>query len=780
MKLKKNFTLKQKIQLLVLSTTAIIFAIAIGYIGIKSKNQIRNVTKELADSYAQEYANLTRDKLNRYMDAARYLRQSFENYESIPEPHRRKVLSSMLKQILHENSTFLSAWSILKPSSIDSRDSLYKNQVGSTILGNFRYVYYRENGQIKLSSYIEQDANSVLNGEVYTSVKNSRRETVIDPYYYSYSGNQNNEILQTNMVAPVVHEGEFMGVVGIDVPLETLQEMINEFQPLEGSFAFLMTNSGEMVTFPDKSVIGKSIEQTGLLQDNKNDILRKIRRGETFQFYTDDKSDRTFYVSVASVPIGNTNTPWYVGLALPKKVIMETATRNFTISVLVGILGLIVIGVVIWYLAQNITQPIRKLTHAIQKISTGNVDENLKLNIQSGDEIAEMGEALNQYIDGYTQKMEFAANIGKGNLEADFQQLSENDHLGSSLIHMRESLQKARKEEKTRKEEERKQRWVNEGIAKFADILRQNNEDLHKLGYSIISNLVEYLEANQGGIFILNDEDKNDIHYELIGAYAFNKKKIMERHIRLGEGLVGTAAIENETIYMTRIPQDYINITSGMGGTNPDSLLIVPLKIEEDVLGVLEIASFKEFEQYQIEFVEKIAENIASTISSVRVNLKTSELLEKSQQQAEEMSAQEEEMRQNMEELQATQEESARRENELKGVLEAIDQFLLKAEIQTSGDFINANNLFLETLGYSSGETGELNIHQIIGDKNKNDFREKWNHLISGSSYQMKLELKTKTQQTAELISSIIPIKDTDGTITKILYLGISPEKHKE
>jgi PAS domain-containing protein len=236
---------------------------------------------------------------------------------------------------------------------------------------------------------------------------------------------------------------------------------------------------------------------------------------------------------------------------------------------------------------------------------------------------------------------------------------------------------------------------------------------------------------------------------------------------------VGTAAMEKETLYMTNIPQDYIHITSGLGGTNPNSLLIVPLKVEEQVLGVLEIASFNEFEKYQIEFVEKVAESIGSTISSVRVNLKTSELLEKSQQQAEEMSAQEEEMRQNMEELQATQEEAARRENELKGLLSAIDQFLLKAELDTEGNITDANDLLLYKMNYSLHELKNQNIKTLLQDKELSAFNEAWRKIQLGETHQSHVSYKTNEGKELKLISSYIPVKNQEGEITKILVLAI-------
>jgi PAS domain S-box-containing protein len=143
----------------------------------------------------------------------------------------------------------------------------------------------------------------------------------------------------------------------------------------------------------------------------------------------------------------------------------------------------------------------------------------------------------------------------------------------------------------------------------------------------------------------------------------------MEKRVELGQGMVGQCFLEGETTYLTNIPENYVHITSGLGETRPTTLLIVPMRMNEIVVGVVEIANLKPFEKYQIDFLERLAETIASAISSVKTNEKTQILLEQSQQQAEEMRAQEEEMRQNMEELQATQEQMYRKNEEVENLL---------------------------------------------------------------------------------------------------------------
>lgn len=329
-----------------------------------------------------------------------------------------------------------------------------------------------------------------------------------------------------------------------------------------------------------------------------------------------------------------------------------------------------------------VQKPVKRLSEALTKLKQGDLNIEIeKVNNRFKDEIDMMKSSLEETISELKHTAEFAKQVGDGVYDKEIELLGEKDELRSVLMEMRDKLKNAADISRKQKIEEDKRKWVNEGLAKLNEILRQN-DDVEEISFSIISYLVNYLDANQGGIFIRNTDNEDSLTYDLKAAYAYSRRKYMEKSFELGEGLIGNCAIEKKTTYMTEIPDNYIEIKSGLGESNPRSLLLVPMKMEEEVLGIIEIASFNEIEKHQREFIEQASLSIASTLNMTETAKKTSELLERTQQQAEEMAAQEEEMRQNLEELQATQEESSRKSEEVEKLLEETQEQAKKMEEQ--------------------------------------------------------------------------------------------------
>ncbi len=207
---------------------------------------------------------------------------------------------------------------------------------------------------------------------------------------------------------------------------------------------------------------------------------------------------------------------------------------------------------------------------------------------------------------------------------------------------------------------ESKRNWVTEGLSELSDIIR-TTKDRSELYDAIINRLVRYGNANQGGLFIVKEEEKV---LEMVSCYAYERKKFVEKKIKFGEGLIGQCYLEKDIIYLTEVPDNYVHITSGLGHSLPRCIFLVPMISNEEVEGIIEVAFFKPIEDHQREFFKKAATIIASTVGTERIAEKTIRLLQQSQLQSNDLRTQEEEIRQNLEELHAMQEEVLRKERE--------------------------------------------------------------------------------------------------------------------
>lgn len=355
----------------------------------------------------------------------------------------------------------------------------------------------------------------------------------------------------------------------------------------------------------------------------------------------------------------------YAGDKETRSVEVLNRTKRIVVVTLVIILISLFISIFSWIsLTRYFKASIFKIINKVTEISKGKLSIE---KIKGNDEIAQIFYANNLLIDNLNKASDFANNIGKGNYNFNFTPVSEDDTLGKSLVAMRDELQNFKNEDNQRL-------WITEGYSIFGELLRSKNDSISELCENFIKELIKYVNLNQGSIFT-KEEIKGEIRLVLKGCYAYSKKKYLELSILPGEGLVGQVYLEGQYSYITNVPEDYIKITSGLGEALPRVVLIAPIKIYEEVLGVVELASFEEIEQYKIDFILKICTDLASVIKAVLNNERTKELLKQVQEKSEQMYSQEEELRQNMEELLSTQEEMVRKE---KSYLNTIDQLSQK------------------------------------------------------------------------------------------------------
>ncbi len=450
---------------------------------------------------------------------------------------------------------------------------------------------------------------------------------------------------------------------------------------------------------------------------------------------------------------------------------VETVVKNRKLVIVIfgAFIVLLVTLVYIFFILQllgKIRTPLSTISNVIHDLTKGKLTTH-KLSSEVSFEFTGIYEDLNNLNLSWKEKKTFVDDLLKQKFKADITLQGKHDTFGKTLLALKENMRKAKEEQLQHAQENEMRRYHNEGVAKFAAVLRTDTADLTKLADAFIREIVKYLESLQGGLFLIDEENEDQLN--LIAAFAYNRKKYISKTIALGEGLVGTCAIEKKTINLTEIPEEYIEITSGLGDAPPNNLLLLPVMQEGTLIGVVEVASLKTFQKHQIELGESIAGNLAATIIAARVNTKTSQLLEKSQQQAAEMAEQEEEMRQNMEELKATQEESVRREEELEGILNAMDQSFYVLEYDIEGVITRINQKVLFFLNLESENVIGRSHREVFGKGSKAD-----SILFASISEGKVVELVENVKidkKPVELKNTFSPIRSKSGETLRILNI---------
>jgi hypothetical protein len=347
--------------------------------------------------------------------------------------------------------------------------------------------------------------------------------------------------------------------------------------------------------------------------------------------------------ATANVESANTNGRWIVVI-----VCLITSVFFFVFSRYVG---------------KVVAVPVLEVKEILSKISEGELPK--VADSDQNNEIGEMVGSLQSLVNELDNLKQFTLQVGSGKFDADIQIFKNRGDIANSLFAMRENL-------RVSADADSKRNWLSTGLAQTTILLRKDYKDSKELFSGVLSFAIKYLSANQGSFFIVNNDSSNSTHLEMVACWAYSRQKFLSKTVQPGEGILGQAYLEKDIVYLKEIPIGYLNITSGLGDAPPRNLIVVPLINNDVVQGVIELASFNLFEDYQIDFLKQFADVIASVIASEKINFTTQKLLQSSQQQTEELRSQEEEMRQNMEELSATQEEMNRRQAEIQEVIDAL------------------------------------------------------------------------------------------------------------
>src|SRR5881275_2881316 len=185
------------------------------------------------------------------------------------------------------------------------------------------------------------------------------------------------------------------------------------------------------------------------------------------------------------------------------------------------------------------------------------------------------------------------------------------------------------------------QDWLKTNLAKFSRML-QGQKDMLTVAKLILSELAPVVEAQHGVFYIIGSKEEPVLR--LLASYAYRARKNVGNEFRIGEGVLGQAAVEKEKILLTNVPTDYIQVTSGLGEAPPINILVLPVVFEGQVKGVIELASFARFSAAHQAFLDQLMESIGIVLNTIEANTRTEDLLKQSQSLATELQVRQREL----------------------------------------------------------------------------------------------------------------------------------------
>lgn len=721
----------KKMMFYFLGASLLVYIASLGYVGIEVRNISKDMTSTDITKKTNDLSNKVRGLINSKAGIVESLALTMQDHESVDESVRRQTYTQMLREVITDNKDILSIWSVWEPEAFDSRDAECELTEDATAIGSYSPSFYRQDDEIK----VEVNSNMPpYTKPYYTIPRDAMSVSMIDPYLYSYKADKTDSVLIASVIAPIQVWGEFRGVVGIDFALEYVQRAVGEYQS-DDEMVFLIADNGDFIYHANPELVGT--HQTFFADSVYSALPDSLYIGT-------DINGRT--AIVVQKRIDMVNTHWDLITTVPVKVAYAEASKAFFNVILLILAGFILLSIVISVVARNISESIVKINNKLAGLSLGIIDRDNDGNKRIESEVTDLNNSLDNLSQSLQASVDFAGEIGKGNLNAEYHLLSEDDTLGESLITMQNSLIKAKKEEDKKKLLDDQRNWVTHGLANFGEIIRQDNDNVEDFAYNLLSQLLQYVDIVQGAIYFKKEDQYSDeVKFENKAAIAYGKQIMLEEmEVTAQDGIFGRTIDEMRCIYLEDIPDSYVTFTQGKKELQkPRNLLVVPMIVNDEIYGIMELVSYNHIEQYKIEFIEKLCENIASVVSSVNTNIHNAHLLEQSNEQAEELSQHEEEMRQNLEEMQATQEEATKRHDTLNSQLMAFYNGLMVAEIDLDGVVVNMSKRMMRFYGLS-GDSAEGTLFAALttqDDTAREKYKEFWSAMIVDGKAQRKVNI---------------------------------------
>lgn len=425
-----------KMNLYLLSTVVIIFAITLTVIGYSTLANERYKADQLAQLKAQKVASEVNSYLNQAMEMTHMLALSLLTLKEEGQASRTLALA-FLKQALENNSDYYATWTMWEANAFDGSDAQYAHRFHQTY-GRFACSYYRAGkefveqnfGSTETPAYLSTDMLQEYEDDYYTLPKNRRQAVILPPYYYSFTGQQEDLHLMTSVVVPILKDNEILGVVGTDIDLASLQVLIQKSTLYQTGFAAIIADNFKFVAHPQSDYIEQALGD--IFSDITDGISHDLKSGKSFHYQSiSELTSEEVLRFFTPISINHVSVPWSVMVEVPLQEIKAESRLMVMKVLLIGVFSLVIISFLISIIVKSITNPIIRSVHLARNISLGKLEEPVLL-ATSKDEIGDLSFAF-KHLAQKLKLMQQVAELGYWELNVETYKMEWSDGLFNLL-----------------------------------------------------------------------------------------------------------------------------------------------------------------------------------------------------------------------------------------------------------------------------------------------------------------------------------------------------------
>ncbi|MCU4174076.1 methyl-accepting chemotaxis protein [Carboxylicivirga sp. N1Y90] len=378
----KKLGLNAKLNFYIISVFLLIFSITIGVIIYNTLTKAKEDAATISKLYGEEEAAHVQNYLEQAMTTSESVVELILALKENDYADRQLVLN-LLKQVMQSNENYFAVWTMWEPNAFDGKDAHYANIYGQQ-LGHFSASCFKEDGELSYQSYGADESNYVSDDDLneysesyYAVPKQTMKQFVDDPTEYSFTGLEKDMETTISIVTPVIEDGVFLGVVGIDIDFQTLKDLNNQVRVYETGFASIITNNQIVAAHPNNNYAGAKIDT--LFNAYNEDLSSSIKQGKVYILEAESEYlDKTVARVFSPIELGNSEKPWSIMIEIPGDEIMADAKRLSLIILIIGVISTLVMLSIVFMISRSITRPIEMITTKMSEIANGNLTIEIK------------------------------------------------------------------------------------------------------------------------------------------------------------------------------------------------------------------------------------------------------------------------------------------------------------------------------------------------------------------------------------------------------------------